>query len=149
MTLSLIKTHTKRQWRRYGLNLKTILLMWWINIFQPKWWATKTNHLGSATKSRKCIGINERHIIKQGNLVMKLTGKFSCIWERSLSKWPGLHIEHMSSNSVTSQKHNFSPLLREVYTTRFGNFFFYYNFLTNSLKFIKIYIIRKGISQGR
>ena len=35
------------------------------------------------------------------------------------------------------------------YTTRFGNFILYYNFLKNSLKFIKVYIIRKGISQGR
>ena len=39
--------------------------------------------------------------------------------------------------------------LRGDYTTHFGNFIFYYNFLTNSLKFIKVYIIRKGISQGR
>ena len=39
--------------------------------------------------------------------------------------------------------------LRGDYTTRFGNFILYYNFLTNSLKFIKVYIIRKGISQGR
>ena len=40
-------------------------------------------------------------------------------------------------------------ILRGDYTTRFGNFTLYYNFLTNSLKFIKLYIIRKGISQGR
>ena len=39
--------------------------------------------------------------------------------------------------------------LRRDYTTRFGNFILYYNFLKNSLKFIKVYIIRKGISQGR
>ena len=31
----------------------------------------------------------------------------------------------------------------------FGNFILYYNFLTNSVKLIKVYIIRKGISQGR
>ena len=39
--------------------------------------------------------------------------------------------------------------LRGDYTTRFGNSILYYNFLMNSLKFIKVYIIRKGISQGR
>ena len=39
--------------------------------------------------------------------------------------------------------------LRGDYTTCFDNFILYYNFLTNSLKFIKVYIIRKGISQGR
>ena len=40
-------------------------------------------------------------------------------------------------------------ILRGDYTTRFGNSILYYNFLMNSLKFIKVYIIRKGISQGR
>ena len=44
---------------------------------------------------------------------------------------------------------NFLLWLRGDYTTRFGNFTLYYNFLTNLLKFIKVYIIRKGISQGR
>ena len=43
----------------------------------------------------------------------------------------------------------FTKSLRGDYTTRFGNFILCYNFLTNSLKFIKVYIIRKGISQGR
>ena len=42
-----------------------------------------------------------------------------------------------------------NTLLNWNYTTRFGNFIFNYNFLTNSLKLIKVYIIRKGISQGR
>ena len=39
--------------------------------------------------------------------------------------------------------------LRRDYATRYGNFILYYNFLTNSWKFIKVHIIRKGISQGR
>ena len=39
--------------------------------------------------------------------------------------------------------------LRGDYTTRIGNFILYDNFLTNSLKFIKVYIIRKGILRGK
>ena len=39
--------------------------------------------------------------------------------------------------------------LRGDYTTHFGNSILYYNFLMNSLKFIKVYIIRERISQGR
>ena len=39
--------------------------------------------------------------------------------------------------------------LRGDYTTRFGTSILYYNFLMNTLKFMKVYIIRKGISQGR
>ena len=48
--------------------------------------------------------------------------------------------------------HGYYPadnMLRGDYMTRFGNSILYYNFLMNSLKFIKVYIIRKGISQGR
>ena len=38
-------------------------------------------------------------------------------------------------------------VLREDYMMHFGNFILYYKFLTNSLKVIEVYIIRKGISQ--
>ena len=39
--------------------------------------------------------------------------------------------------------------LRGNYTTGLGKSILYCNFITNSLKYIKIYIIRKGILQGR
>ena len=62
-----------------------------------------------------------------------------------------------SSHSHTNFQNNWSffpspkwaASLRGDYTMRFGNFILYCNFLMNSLKFIKVYIIKKGISQGR
>ena len=54
-----------------------------------------------------------------------------------------------TSDKTTKGKLPCCRNLRGDYTMHFGNFILYYNFLTNSLKFIKVYIIRKGISQGR
>ena len=51
--------------------------------------------------------------------------------------------------SAKRSHNNEVPQFKGDDTTRFGNFIFYYNFSTNSLKFIKVYIITNGISQGR
>ena len=42
-----------------------------------------------------------------------------------------------------------NQIFKGNYMTRFANYILNCNFLTNSLKFIKVYIIRKGISQVR
>ena len=49
----------------------------------------------------------------------------------------------LTQQTITSTK-----FLREDYTTRFSNFILYYNFLTNSLKLIKVYIIRRDFTRN-
>ena len=82
------------------------------------------------------------------------------MYERRVTNQLFLHVESDSKSTYFSNLENPSYLsikpkekhislnipvklyLRGDYTTRFGNFTLYYNFLTNSLKFIKV--IRKN-----